>query len=88
MAALRVASIVEQVRTDALGLVQAAASLDAIFEEHGLAYNQQINPRQVGLDPSIRDTYGVNHEDVHALAHGIAFIVGSLEDTHKATCVE
>ena len=39
----------------------------------GLAYNRQINPRQVGLAPCSRDSYSVNSEDVHALAHDIVF---------------
>ena len=46
----------------------------AIFQELALAYNQQINLRQVGLGPRNRDSYGVNSEDAHALAHDVAFV--------------
>ena len=88
MSASQVAEILAQVRDGAVGLVKAAASLDSIFQAMGLAYNQQINPRQVGLDPCNRDSHGVNNEDVHALTHDITFVGWSWDETHKATCVE
>ena len=50
MSASQVAEILARVRDGAVGLVKAATNLDSIFQAMGLAYNQQINPRHVGLN--------------------------------------
>ena len=88
MAATRATEVLAQVKSEELGIVQTAAMLNDIVHEMGLAYNQQISPRSVGLGPCNRDTYGVNKEDAHALAHDIAFVGWSWGEASKATCVE
>ena len=88
MAATRVAGTLAQVRDERLDLVEAAASLGNIFHGMGLAYSPQINPRQVGLDPCNRVSYGVSAEDVHALTPDIAFVGWSWGEARAAACAE
>jgi hypothetical protein len=59
-----------------------------LMEKHNMAYRARLGPRVVGVDPSNRDGYGVNYEDVHALGHDIAMIGFSWQEVIHAVCVE
>ena len=58
------------------------------LEEVGLSYRAKLLPRQVGADPSNRDGYGINAEDVHVIGHDIAFLGWSWKVAWGAVCVE
>ena len=60
----------------------------ALLEKQEWAWCCRLRPRQVGVDPSNRDGYGVNYEDVHGLGRDIANIGWSWEETSKAVCIE
>ena len=60
----------------------------ALLEKQEWAWRCRLRPRQVGVDPSNRDGYGVNYEDVHGLGRDIANIGWSWEETSKAVCIE
>jgi hypothetical protein len=66
-------------------------SVDTILrhlEEAGYCYRATLLPRQIGVDPSNRDGYGVNAEDVHSLGHDIAFMGWSWSEVNRAICIE
>ena len=66
-------------------------SVDTIIkhlEDAGYCYRATLLPRQIGVDPSNRDGYGVNAEDVHALRHDIACMGFSWKEVDKAICIE
>jgi len=58
------------------------------LEEVGLSYRAKLLPRQVGADPSNRDGYGINAEDVHVIGHDIAHLGWSWKVAWGAVCVE
>lgn len=60
----------------------------ALLEKQEWAWRCRLRPRQVGVDPTNRDGYGVNYEDVHGLGRDIANIGWSWDETSKAVCIE
>ena len=51
---LTIAMVIQQCEKGLMGIVQAGDLLEELLREAGLTYTMQINPRQMGFDPSIK----------------------------------
>jgi hypothetical protein len=80
--------IVGKVEQDSIGLVQAADLIENEFRKRGELYDMQMHSRQVGFDPTNRDSTGGNAQEVFLLATDIAFVGFSWAETAHALCVE
>jgi hypothetical protein len=81
-------AVIRQSGSAALGVVAAADKLQKMFASAGLMYEMDVNPRQVGFDPSNRDGEGGNTKEVLALAEDILSLGWSWAATAHAICVE
>ena len=83
---------IEQILADydggRVGLVQTCDKLLEAFAASDLLYIMTVDPRQVGLDPSNRDSMGVNAKEVHRLMGEIATVGWSWPATAHAVCCE
>ena len=71
-----------------VGLVQTSDKLLEAFAASDMLYSMTVAPRQVGLDPSNRDSMGVNAQEVHRLLGEIATVGWSWPATAHAVCCE
>jgi hypothetical protein len=83
-----VVSTLSRYGTDQLGIVQSADLIEAALKDAGYLYSMDINPRQVGFDPSNRDATGCNVQEVLLLASDIVFVGFSWAETSHALCIE
>jgi hypothetical protein len=85
-------SLTEQILADydggRVGLVQSSDKLLEALAAENLLYTMTVDPRQVGLDPSNRDSMGVNAKEVHRLMGEIATVGWSWPATAHAVCCE
>jgi len=83
---------IEQIMADydggRVGLVQTSDKLLEAFAASDMLYSMTVAPRQVGLDPSNRDSMGVNAKEVHRLMGEIATVGWSWPATAHAVCCE
>ena len=83
-----IVDLVKAAHAEDAPLVGSVDTIIKHLEDAGYCYRATLLPRQIGVDPSNRDGYGVNAEDAHALGHDIACMAFSWKEVDKAICIE